>query len=308
MNGSVCLAAEAVPIWRSILYVPANVTRFVESASRRGADAVQLDLEDSVPPAEKDSARNGLAHAIEHIARSGVDVLVRVNSPLSLAVRDIEAAVSAEVRALTLSKIDGVSHVRLLDELVSECEARKGLPVGRTKFLLLIESARAFAAMREIATASPRVLAMGIGGEDFALDCGFDANDETLLAPKQQLVIAARAAGVLPMGYLGSVTQLADEASFRSMVRRSRRFGFEMATCVHPRQVAIVNDEYGVRSEELALAQRVIEANADNESRGIGAFRLEGKLIDKPVVDRARRVVARHEAFERRLKPEVSIL
>jgi citrate lyase subunit beta/citryl-CoA lyase len=287
------MAPGGNPTWRSILYVPANAPRFIESAHRRGADAVALDLEDSVPPSEKELARANLRAAVHAVGQAGADVVVRINRPLSLAVRDIETAVCAGVHALMITKVEGPSHVRLLDELVTECEAREGLAPQRIRFILLIETAAAFGNMREIAAASPRAMAMALGSEDFALDCDFVASDEVMVYPKQRMVLAARAAGILPIGYIGSVVSLDDDDAFRAMVRRSRQFGFSTATCIHPRQVAIVNEEYGVQPEELARALRIVEEGERHAAVGQGAFRLDGKLIDAPIIEHARRVIRR---------------
>ncbi|MDB5877347.1 MAG: CoA ester lyase [Variovorax sp.] len=287
----------AAPDWRSILYVPANAPRFIASAHRRGADAIALDLEDSVPPSEKELARSGLRAAARTVGQGGADVVVRINRPLSLAVRDIEAAVCSDVQALMITKVEGPSHVRLLDELVTECEAREGLTPRAIRFILLIETAAAFDAMPEIAAASPRTMAMALGSEDLALDCDFVASDEVMLYPKQRLILAARAAGIVPIGYIGSIVSLDDDAAFRAMVRRSRQFGFSTATCIHPRQVAIVNDEYGVQPGELALARRIVDEGARHAAAGIGAFKLDGKLIDAPIVERAERVIRRAQTL-----------
>ena len=116
-----------LPVWRSMLFVPVNVPKFVETGHTRGADAIILDLEDSVPPAEKATARTLITAALPQVARSGADVVVRINQPLELAVRDIEAAIQPGVTALMLPKIDSAGHVRLLGELADRVEASKGL-------------------------------------------------------------------------------------------------------------------------------------------------------------------------------------
>jgi citrate lyase subunit beta/citryl-CoA lyase len=226
--------------------------------------------------------------------------MVRINHPLSMAVRDIEAAVCAQVNALAITKSDGPSHIRLLDELVSECEAREGLQEGHTKFLTMIETPEAFEAMSDIARASPRVVAMNIGGEDFALQCGFQPTDEALQMPKQRMIIAARAAGVMPMGFIGTVADYSNWDNFRAMVRRSKQFGFDAASCVHPGQVPIVNEEYGPRPEEIAYAKRVIDEDARAAAQGRASFEIDGKMIDIPVVERARRLLARAERIAAR--------
>jgi citrate lyase subunit beta/citryl-CoA lyase len=287
----------ALPGWRSILYVPVNVARFVEKAPRAGADAIQLDLEDSIAPEAKDDARALVRDTARRLAAAGAQVLVRINRPLAMAVRDIEAAVGPDVRALSLTKVASPDHVRLLAEVVDECEARRGLPSGHTRLVVMIETPQAFEAMREIAGASPRIVGMSLGAEDFALECGFTVGEDTLLLPKQMMVIAARAAGVMPIGYLGTVVDFTDEQAFGDMVRRSRNFGFDAATCIHPRQVPIVNRAYGVSPDEAARARRLVDEGARQLAAGRGAFQLDGKMVDAPLVERAKRVLARHEAF-----------
>ena len=289
-----------LPVWRSLLYVPVNVDRFVDKAHTRGADCIQLDLEDSVPAAEKDRARSLVRAAAAKVRRGGADVIVRINRPLSLAVRDIEASVCPDVIGLAIPKVDGPSHVRLLDELAGELEQRAGLSAGHTKFIVMIETPQAFFEMRAIAQASPRVVGMNIGGEDFALECGMQADGEALLPAKQQMIVAARAAGVMPLGFIDSVADFSDRERFRAMARRSRRLGFDGASCIHPGQVKIVNEEYSPGEEEVAYARRVIDADREARKAGRGAFQIDGAMIDIPVVARAQRLLARHEAIRER--------
>ena len=294
-------AARPLPVWRSLLYVPVNVDKFVEHAHTRGADCIQLDLEDSVPTAEKAHARTLVQAAAAQVRRAGADVVVRINQPLALAVRDIEASVCAAVDGLAITKVDGPSHLRLLDELVTELEASTGLGHGHTKFIAMIETPAAFFEMRAIAAASPRVVAMNIGGEDFALECAMEPSDEALFMPKQQMIIAARAAGVMPLGYIGTVADFSDWDRFRAMVQRSRQLGFDGASCIHPGQVPIVNEAYTPRAAEVSAAQRIIEADRLARAEGRGSFQIEGKMIDRPVVIRAERLLSRHAAILARL-------
>ena len=191
-----------LPVWRSLLYVPANVERYLAKAHERGADGIILDLEDSVPLAEKASARAGVQAAAERVGRAGADVLVRVNQPLRLAVRDIEACVCPAVDALVLPKVAGPDHVRLLDEMVSELEAERGMAAGATAFLAMVETPEAFFQIGEIAKASARIAAITIGAEDLASSLGMQPDAETLLYPKTQSVYAAKAAGGDGAGHL----------------------------------------------------------------------------------------------------------
>ena len=289
-----------LPVWRSLLYVPVNVERFVERAHARGADCVQLDLEDSVPPAEKERARMLVPAAAARVRRGGADVIVRINQPLSLAVRDVEASVGPDVDGLAIAKADGASHIRLLDELVGECEHKAGLAPGHTQFVVMIETPRAYFDMRAIAEASPRVAGMNIGGEDFALECGMQPDAESLLPYKQQMIAAARAAGVMPLGFIGSLADFSDWDKFRAMVRRSRRLGFDGASCIHPGQVKIVNEEYTPGEDEVAYAKRVVEGDREARKAGRASFQIDGRMIDIPVVVRAERLLARHAAIKSR--------
>lgn len=289
-----------LPLWRSLLYVPAHIGRFVAKAHERGADCIQLDLEDSVPAAEKSRARDGVAEAASLVRRGGADVVVRINRALSLAVRDIEAVVGPDVDGLVIPKVDSAGHLRLLDEHIAEVESQRGLPVGSTRLIALVESAAAWSRLGEIALASPRIVALNMGAEDLALDCGMQVDADTLLLPKQQLVFAAAAAGVLALGVIGSTTRFDDPGGFRADVRRSRRFGFSGASCIHPAQVAILNEEFSPSADEVARAERIASALAQAETQGLGAVAVDGRMVDAPIAARARRVIAQQAAIAAR--------
>jgi len=291
-------ATRELPVWRSMLFVPVTVQKFVDGAAKRGADAIILDLEDSVPIAEKPRARSLLQGAAESVARGGADVVVRINRPLRMAVADIEAAVSPRVAALALPKVESAEHLCLLAEVIDEVESERGVLPGSTKLLAMVETASAFFRMAEIARAHPRLVAMTLGAEDFALSVGMVPEAEGLLFPKQQMIIAARAAGILPMGFLGTVADFRDLDAFRATLRRSRRIGFMGASVIHPAQVPILNEEFAPSTEEVAHAERVVAAYAKSTAEGIGAIVVDGKMIDVPVVERAQAVLARHRAIQ----------
>jgi citrate lyase subunit beta/citryl-CoA lyase len=286
-----------LPVWRSLMYVPVNVEKYVDKAHTRGADVIQLDLEDSVPPAEKANARKLVEKNAARVRRGGADVVVRINQPLSLAVRDIEEAICPDVDGLAITKATGVSHIQLLDELVSELEQQRGMTVGHTKFITMIETPEAFFRIRDITTASSRIAACNIGGEDFALNCNMAPTGDALFYPKQHMIIAANAAGIMPLGFIDSVAGFGDWENFRKMVRRSRDFGFMGAGCIHPGQVTIVNEEYKPGAEEVEYARKVIAMDKEAAAAGRGSFSLDGKMIDIPVVVRAERLLRRHEAI-----------
>ncbi|WP_428675299.1 HpcH/HpaI aldolase/citrate lyase family protein [Reyranella sp.] len=290
------------PVWRSILYVPGNVPKFIDKAHERGADCVLVDLEDSVQPAQKPEARAMLVETMSKVARGGADVAVRINRPMRMAVADIEAAVRPGLSALFVTKAEGVQHLRLLDEIVTELEKERGLPIGGIGFAAMIEHPRALAHINDIAEHGPRVIAMMLGGEDFALETGSVPGDETLELPKRMVAFAAQAHGVPMIGILGTVADYSDPDAYRKSAERARRFGFSGGTCIHPGLVTALNEAFTPKAEEVAHALKLIEANRKAAADGRGSFSVDGKMIDIPVIDRARKLLARHEAIERRLK------
>ena len=290
------------PVWRSILYVPGNVPKFIDRAHERGADCVLVDLEDSVQPAQKPEARAMLPETMKKVARGAADVAVRINRPMRLAVQDIEAAVRPGLSALFITKTESVQHLRLLDEVVTELEKERGLPVGGIGFGAMIEHPRALPHIDDIAEHGPRVISMMLGGEDFALETGSVPGDETLELPKRLVAFAAQAHGVNMFGILGTVADYSDPEAYKRSAERARRFGFSGGTCIHPGLVAALNDAFTPKADEVAYAKKLIEADKKAQAEGRGSFSVDGKMIDIPVIDRARKLLARHEAIERRLK------
>lgn len=290
------------PVWRSILYVPGNVPKFIDKAHERGADCILVDLEDSVTAAEKSTARAMLPETMRKVVRGGADVAVRINRPMRLAIPDIEAAVRPGLSALFITKTEGVQHLRLLDEAVSELERERGMPVGSVGFSAMIEHPRALAELNDIAERAPRVIAMMLGGEDFALETGSIPSDESLELPKRLVAFAAQAHGVAMIGILGTVADYSDPAAYKKSAERARRFGFSGGTCVHPGLVQALNEAFTPSADDVAYAKRLIAADEKAATEGRGSFTVDGKMIDIPVIDRARRLLARHDAIERRLK------
>jgi citrate lyase subunit beta / citryl-CoA lyase len=286
-----------LPAWRSLLFVPVTVERYVAAAHKRGADGIILDLEDSVPEAEKARARGLIPSEAERVGRYGADVLVRINRPWRHAWRDIEAAVGPGVAALMCPKTESGEQLRVIAEMVDDLEAEKKLPRGHTRLVAMIETAGALFRAQEIATATQRLVGMMLGAEDFASSVGMEPFAEGLLAPTQLVIIAARAAGILPLGFMGTLAEYKDLDAFRATIRKSRRFGFLGAACIHPAQVPILNEEYGPQPVEVARAERMIAAYDAALARGAGAVEFEGKMIDVPVVERARRVLEQAARF-----------
>ena len=154
---------EDLPVWRSLMFVPVTAEKFVRTGADRGADAIILDLEDAVAPSQKELARTLIEGAIPQVSRNGADVVVRVNRPWRMLVRDIEAAVIPGVTALMLTKVDSAEHVHAVAEIVDELEAERGLPAGSMKFIVLVETANGFFRIEQIAKSHPRVVGISLG-------------------------------------------------------------------------------------------------------------------------------------------------
>ena len=168
-------------------------------------------------------------------------MVVRINRPWRMAVRDIEASVGPAVVALNLPKVPDAGHVRAVAEILDELEAERGLAPGHTRLVVMIETAEGLINMAAIAAASERVVALTVGAEDLALDMGMRPIADALYVPNVQAVAAARAAGILPIGYVGTVADYEDEARYRETAERARRLGFAGGFCIHPKQVPILN-------------------------------------------------------------------
>lgn len=282
-----------LPTWRSLLFVPATAERFVAKAHMRGADVIILDLEDSIPPAEKAAARAALPGAAAQVGQEGAEVCVRINRPLELAVPDIAAAVMPAVTALMLPKLMGPEHVKLLSEVVAAREQALGLPLGHTRFIGMVETPQALPHLAAIAGADPRMVALGLGAEDLSTELEAVPGADLLYHFGMMVAAAARGAGILPFGSVGAFADFKDLEGYRESLRRSRRLGFACTACIHPLHVPIINEEYGPSGAEVDRARRLIATFEEGLAKGLGAVAFEGAMIDLPVVERARRLLAR---------------
>ncbi len=279
-------------MFRSLLYVPANNERFVAKAADRGADGIILDLEDSIPPSEKANARAALKQAVPQCRRNGASVLVRVNRPIRLCIPDVEAAVAAGADVIKLAKTESAEHVRLIVEVIEDAEA-EFKPPNQLKLIAMLEDPSAVLDAREIITASDRVIAAVTGSEDVATILEAEPLPEVLRMPKQMVHMAAKAAGRFSFGMYGTVADYSDRDAIRKLVAEARRHGFDGASCIHPSVVELLNEGFSPSAEEVAYAQRIIDVLDESEAEGLGAVSLDGKMIDKPVSDRAKRLLAK---------------
>ena len=276
---------------RSLLYVPASSERFIARAHERGADAIILDLEDAVVPAEKAAARARLAAAVPSAGQRGAKVFVRINSHNELMRPDAEAACRAGAFGLFVPKVREPGTLVELASLLDRVERAMTRPA--TVLVPLLEDASAVLDARVIAGATARVFALSAGGEDLATARNAEPSPEVLFLPKLLVHLAAKAAGVRSFGMLRTVADYGDLAAVEKSAREARAFGFDGASCIHPSVVPVLNRAFSPSREALDHARRLIAAAETAVARGEGAFAFEGKMVDEPVVKRARALLER---------------
>lgn len=275
---------------RSLLYVPASAERFVAKAHQRGADAIILDLEDAIPPDGKDAARAALADAVPRVGQAGAAALVRINSEPELRNLDAVAACHAGAAGLLVPKVATPGTLEALADLLDPVERKLGRRPLR--FMPLVEDPGAVLDARAIA-AGPRVFAIAAGGEDLATEMDAEPTADTLRLPKLLVHLAAKAAGVRSFGMLRSIADYSDTGAIAASAREARSLGFDGASCIHPAVVPILNEAFAPAPAALEKARRMIAAFDEAASQGRGAFAFDGEMVDLPIVERARRLIAR---------------
>jgi citrate lyase subunit beta / citryl-CoA lyase len=285
---------------RSSLILPVNVPRFVEKAYTRGADAVVLDLEDSVPVQEKAAARRLVRDALALAGRGGAEVLVRVNNDPALLADDLEAAVHPGLDGLAIPKAESVAQVREIAARIGALERARGLAAGHLRLSLAVETPRGLLAVEEIAQASERIATMSVGVEDYCLELGVEpsADGLELLYPVARLVTVCKAVGVQATGLAGSIAGFRDLATFERAAVRARQLGCEGAGCIHPDQVTVLNRVFTPDPARVAHARRVVEAFEEGVRRGTASVDVDGAMVDVPVYRRAQVLLARARLVE----------
>jgi citrate lyase subunit beta/citryl-CoA lyase len=283
---------------RSSLILPINVPRFVERAHTRDADAVVLDLEDSVPPAEKASARMLVKNSIPLVARGGAEVMVRINNDHALMAEDVDASVHPGLDGLSIPKAESAEQVAMLSAQLDRLERLRGLAPGHVRLSLAFETPLGVLRAQDIAQASPRIATMSVGPEDYCLELGVEPSPDgiELLYAVSRMVTIAKALGIQPTGLLGSIAGFRDLAVFEAAALRSRQLGCEGAGCIHPDQVAVLNRVFTPDPAKVEYARRVAEAFEEGLRRGTASVNLDGKMVDIPVYKRAQVILERSHA------------
>lgn len=260
-------------------------------------DCLVYDLEDSVSAGEKDAARLLVYHAVKEQRPKGKYILIRVNGLYSKELdEDLEAAVRAQPDAIRIPKVEYASEVKRVDEKITAIEQQAGLPKGGIKIWCNIESYLGVMNAQEIASASPRVVAMALGAEDFTASMNAQRTKPgwEIFYARNAVLMACRAAGISAQDAVFS--DLNDEEGLKRDLEMTRTLGFDGKTCVHPRQIDVVNACFTPTAKEIRNAQRVLEALEDAARNHTGVCVLDGGMVDKPMELRARAVLAKAKA------------
>lgn len=274
---------------RSLLFVPGNKENMLEKASGFRPDVFIPDMEDSVPDAEKANARETIAGFLPKLAATGVPVMPRVNSlPTGWTEDDLAAVVGSDIFGISIGKIDEPADIQHVSEILARLEAERGVEVGVLRIIPWLESALAIVNCYDILKSSPRIIGVAFGAEDYTHDMGIERlEDESESAfARNTLSMAARAARVTALDT--PYFSFRDDDGLRANSRESRQRGFKGRFAIHPAQIEGINETYSPSEAEIEHARRIVAAFEEAESRGRGSTSLDGKVIDVPVVKRAR--------------------
>ncbi len=289
-----------MPVIRSLIFVPGNRANMLERALAFPADIIMVDLEDSVPPAEKAAARQLAAEWIPQLHQAGRRVMARVNAlDTGLTGEELAALISPQLYGVSVGKTNSAADLRQIEGLITPWEHAAGLDYGQVKLIPWIESARAVVKVNEIAAMLFRTVALAFGAEDYTNDMGIPRTEdgEEVYLPRATIAIAARAAGIAALD--GPYVAFRNPEGLARDAAVARQLGYTGKFAIHPAQIDTINTAFSPTPEEIAYARRVVAAWQEAEAAGRGSLALDGKMVDVPVVKRAQNLLARAAELER---------
>jgi citrate lyase subunit beta/citryl-CoA lyase len=276
-------------VLRSLLFVPGNQPRMLERALGFAPDAFVPDMEDSVPVEEKAQARDVTASFLAQLAQVGPLVIPRVNAlDTGLLEVDLAAVIGPHIYGVSVGKIQTPSDIEHISSCIARLEEKVGIPVGQVKLVPWIETAMAIVHVYDICVASPRVVGVAFGAEDLTHDLGIERteDDSEVAVPRSMVCVAARAADVLALDT--PYFRFRDSEGLQQNALASKKIGFKGKFAIHPAQLDTINAVFSPSPAEVEHAQRVVAAFEEAERAGRGSTSLDGKVVDVPVVKRAR--------------------
>ncbi len=282
---------------RSLLFVPGNRPTMLEKALGFAPDAFVPDMEDSIPEGEKENARETVKAHLAQLAKTGIPVIPRVNAlETGLAEADLTAVVGPHIAGISIGKIYTPADIDQLDEIISVLEERSGIPLGSIKLIPWIETAKSIVHCYDICAASPRIVAVAFGAEDFTHDMGIERTQDqrNVEFARNQMVVAARAAGVLALDV--PFFSFKDQFALGQDAQAAKQLGFKGKFAIHPAQIDTITETFMPSEREIEHAQRIVVAYEDAERQGRGSTSLDGEVVDVPVVKRAYALLAALES------------
>jgi len=280
---------------RSWMFVPGHRQKMIDKAFGLKADAIMLDIEDGVAPNEKGTARKNIAESLgrEKVAGSPARY-VRINAiGHERMAADLEAVIRPGLEGLVCPKVDTVDEVRTVDAILNEREPKQNMAKGSVRLLIAIESPKGLLNAPAIAAASSRIVGIIFGAEDFGREVGLptvrEGEARDLIYARSAIVVAAAAAHVQAVD--GVWVDLNDSAGLLGFAKQSRQLGFSAMSCIHPSQVDAINTVFSPTADEIDYCQKVLQAFAEANARGDGSIAFGGQLIDRPIIERARRTI-----------------
>ena len=277
---------------RSMLFVPGDKEKMLLKSLALGADSVIWDLEDAVALTEKQTARATICKTLQNIQSAHVPIYIRVNSlGTNMLDVDLDSVVQQGVYGILFPKAESSSQVKELDSIMSRVEKQRGLPEGSVKVQCLLETCLGIIHAYAIASASPRVEAVCFGAEDFTLDLGTPRTRDGIESAYSRAAIAVAAGAAKVLAIDSVYSDLNDEEGLVNECRMVRQLGYRGKFAIHPKQLDVINREFSPSESELAFAQRIMEAFNRPENVNAGVITVDGKMIDAPILERARRLV-----------------
>ncbi|MGA1873144.1 MAG: HpcH/HpaI aldolase/citrate lyase family protein [Thermoplasmatota archaeon] len=285
---------------RSRLYVPGNNPKMIPPAGLYGADVISLDLEDAVGPQYKIDARMLVSEALKVVDFGPtVEVTVRIN-PMSTEWGrwDIKQIVCDKLAGIYIPKVETPEDVIQVDELVTDLEEKKGLPIGNIKLFATMETAKGILNAYDIARCSKRLEGITIGGEDLTADLGGERSSDGIAihTARQLVVLAAKAAGIQAIDTVYSDFQ--DMEGLKKETEMVRKMGYDGKACIHPSQIEVIHEAFNPNQDEIVHSVKVMNALEEAKKKGSGVIALGSKMIDRPIVLRAQKVLARAHSAE----------
>jgi len=285
-------------VLRSVLFVPGNNMRMVSKACTLPCDAVVLDLEDSVPLSEKETARVFIRDSLDMVKDSGATVIVRVNGwTTGLIEEDLDAIVYEGLDCIMLPKAESSDDVTRLDSLLLKLEEERNLK-NRIGVIPTVETAKGVINAWEIATASDRNIAITFGAVDYTRDLGVTPSKDgiEIFYPRTYVSIVARAANIMAIDTV--FTDIIDREGLEKDCKIAKQLGYTGKNVIHPTQIDTVNRIFTPSEEEINWAKKVVEAFEEAIKKGLGAISVDGRMVDQPVYEQAKSVLALAEAIQ----------